>query len=78
MVQTGKPLGVFIFVIDTILATCNIYIIARISAEKNVNSFIELASLKINYSNLIVNVLLIITLCGIMISNFIIVGDMAV
>lgn len=44
MLQTGKNLGIIIFIVDAILATLAIYVIQTVSVELNANSFAELAA----------------------------------
>jgi len=44
MLQTGKFLGIFIFIFDAVLATLAIYVIQTVSVELNANSFAEIAA----------------------------------
>ena len=44
MLQTGRVLGVFIFIVDAVLATLAIYVIQTVSVELNANSFAEIAA----------------------------------
>ena len=79
MLQTGKPLGVFIFVLDAFLATVAIYVIQTVSVELNVKSFADMAATYFGekHAKYIVNTLLILALFGPIISYFIILGDIA-
>ena len=44
MLQTGRVLGLFIFIVDAVLATLAIYVIQTVSVELNANSFAEIAA----------------------------------
>lgn len=79
MLQTGKTLGVFIFLLDAFLATVAIYVIQTVSVELNVKSFADMAATYFGekHARYIVNTLLILALFGPIISYFIILGDIA-
>jgi amino acid permease len=77
MLQTGVPFGIMVFAFFTILNITSIYLINKISIELNINSFSELAGIGFRSGATLTNVLISIALLGPIVTNFIIVGDMA-
>jgi amino acid permease len=77
MLQTGVPLGFFVFAFYTALNTTTIYLLNKISKELDLKSFADLASVGFKAGSILINLLLIMALMGPIVSNFIIVGDMA-
>jgi amino acid permease len=77
MLQTGVPLGIFLFFFFTALNTANIYFLNKISKELNLQSFADLASVGFKSGATLINLLLIFALMGPIVTNFIVVGDMA-
>ena len=79
MSRTGPTLGITVFVLDAALAMLALYVIQMASHLTGTHSFPELASRACGYrwSIYLVNLLLILALFGPIVSNLIIVGDMA-
>ena len=79
MSLTGPILGIAIFILDALLAILAIYVIQLASELTGARSFPELASLAFGNrgSIYLLNTLLILALFGPVVSNLIIVGDMA-
>ena len=75
--QTGIVLGISIFVFFAITNTFLAWNLMSVSTELKVDSFAGLAGVGFSFGGTIINFLCMLDLIGVILANFIIVGDMA-